>query len=164
MVCKLVLPSVLAFALGVANTSSGANEAFFEQVEGRYTRTHTLQEMGGARQNATDELLIARKSATEVWFRAELFSGNMHVCNLSGVATVSRDRFHYRDREGTCRLTIARDGRHMTLRDPGNTCREFCGVHARFDGVALPFASRQPFNATSRAAAVEKIREEIESP
>jgi hypothetical protein len=154
----------VAVVPALAGGSARANDAMLARIEGRYAVSRMLQEIGGARQNATDELLLARKSATEAWFRVQLFGGNLHVCTLAGVANVEGPRLVYRDKDAseTCRLSIEFGRGRVSFRDPGNSCRTYCGAHVAFDGISMPLSIRQRFDAAGRAAALRRIQDDIE--
>ncbi|NML15548.1 lysozyme inhibitor LprI family protein [Azohydromonas caseinilytica] len=91
-----------------------------------------------------DCLSLRRKSDSEIEFHLALVGGNIHTCEMSGVARkVDASTYEYREmldgpEKRECRLSIHVRQGFIELKDAGLVCRQdYCGARAGIDGVGF---------------------------
>ncbi len=92
-----------------------------------------------------------------VEYSALMLFTNAHICELSGVATLTDEGFyrHVVEEEffGKCILDLHIDDEQIRLGDESGTCRQiYCGARGHLDGMAFPRDSQAPQGESSCGA------------
>jgi hypothetical protein len=134
---KLLLICFLAGAVPAAVAASGP--AQIDDLAGVY-KQQSAPPHDDPFHVPEDVMEIVKVSDSQAYIRIRITAPNGGVCGIWGVADFMAVDLVYRTKDlsgGACALDVRPDATRVLLRDPANSCRQFCGSTAKFDGMAF---------------------------
>ena len=110
----------------------------------KFVTEHRSMDMGGSGDQSKvgnwrvvkDQFDVNAADLDHIRFTVKTFGGNLHRCNVSGIAIRKNGELKFDDNatQDRCTFRISRSGTTITLVDVNSNCQKYCGARATRSG------------------------------